>query len=278
VTELAIRALDGVTVISSNDDSVIEALGVLWRPFLLDTVASNSDLVIRVAHSRGKWDFDAGPRGRATHTNSWDVVERASSEVFQTAVRNPGKAIDLHAGVLVSDDGTLLLAGTTGMGKTTLTIRLLLGDAALAYGSDDLAPLESGGAVLPFPKPLVIKDPELWEELKPVEPELMRLGPPAGSFLVPADRFPLPPPGRKLNARSLVFLDRRPGAPSLVEMSSAEAILECGRYVSTIDGERLKIVTRLCSQARCVALGYESWEGVIGLLEGLLAGETRQGL
>jgi len=55
----------------------------------------------------------------------------------------------LHAGLVVKAQAGLLLAGTTGRGKTTLT--LALADAGWAFGGDDMIALRSDGTATALP-------------------------------------------------------------------------------------------------------------------------------
>lgn len=64
----------------------------------------------------------------------------------------------IHSACVVLDGEAIILPGESGVGKTTLTLKLL--GAGAKYCSDELAELD-GGLVYPYPKPLYIRSPKL---------------------------------------------------------------------------------------------------------------------
>lgn len=64
----------------------------------------------------------------------------------------------LHAATLASTQGALAVSGTSGAGKTTLTLALL--EAGWSYYSDDFCPVHrKTGLVHPFPRSLWVRPP-----------------------------------------------------------------------------------------------------------------------
>ena len=101
----------------------------------------------------------------------------------------------LHAAVLASAQGVLALSGTSGAGKTTLTMALL--ERGWSYYSDDFCPVNhETGLVHPFPRSLWVR-PALGEEATPKR---------RGKVMVPADGQGFPIGGPPLPLRWLVCL------------------------------------------------------------------------
>lgn len=257
--------LQSLTLVEVKDEAIAAALARLWRPFFNHPPDRSPSLQISITFETGVWKVDAGERGVNLLQDRWGVVNLASSEIFQGAVRRPGTPVEIHAAVIAHGSASTLLVGATGSGKTTLCIRILMSDLDLAYGSDDLAPIHDTGVVEVFAKPLVVKDPYLWNELAALEPELAQLGRPSGPFLIPADHFRLPEQS-KLDPGALIFLDRRPGPPEMKELSPAEAAARCGTYVSHMSSSGLKIITNWCARSSCFGVSYASWDTVVASL------------
>jgi hypothetical protein len=64
--------------------------------------------------------------------------------------------IFIHAGVVADGDRAIVMPGMSFAGKTTL-VRALV-DAGATYYSDEFAVLDANGRVLPYPKPLSIRN------------------------------------------------------------------------------------------------------------------------
>lgn len=138
------------------------------------------------------------------------------AELTRLAVQQSPR-LCLHAGVLSSPGGTVVIPGSSGLGKSTLTAALV--QAGFGYLSDEvLAVPRSGGLPARFARPIAL-GPESWTvlgldpALRPadgderlIEPEqLGRLGEPAP-------------------VRHILLAERRPGAPELVEHSRGAAV------------------------------------------------------
>lgn len=77
--------------------------------------------------------------------------------VGENVVRDERRRLLLHAGAVVTHDGSaLLLPGPGGSGKSTTTLGLV--GAGMRYLSDEFAVIEPAtGCVVPFPRPLALK-------------------------------------------------------------------------------------------------------------------------
>jgi hypothetical protein len=64
----------------------------------------------------------------------------------------------VHAGVVAWEGGAILLPAGSGSGKTSLVAALIQRGAR--YYSDELALIDAVGRVLPYPRPLLVRDPD----------------------------------------------------------------------------------------------------------------------
>lgn len=87
-----------------------------------------------------------------------DVLERVESKVRLTVAEFAPRHVFIHAGVVEIAGRALILPGTSFSGKTTLVAELVRRGAR--YYSDEFAVIDARGRVLPFHKPLSIRDPE----------------------------------------------------------------------------------------------------------------------
>jgi len=128
--------------------------------------------------------------------------------------------VALHAATLHSNDGALLLGGSTGAGKSTLTLALLA--AGFGYGGDDVALLDAQGRVrgVPFAPAMKAGAARLVSGLAP----LPRHRRPDGKWLRywPVERAEGP---EWRPARWLVRLRRRRGVPATLAPMEPTAAL-----------------------------------------------------
>lgn len=108
----------------------------------------------------GSWVFDAPGRGLdgRSAVSPTSVANRLQTELNAVVCEHACAAgrVLLHAGTLTLDGATLLLVGTSGAGKTTLTAALLAVGAR--YLSDEFAVLDPATrSVAAYAKPLTVK-------------------------------------------------------------------------------------------------------------------------
>jgi hypothetical protein len=153
------------------------------------------------------------------------VVEFAIYDMLAYVPLNGRDFVYLHAGVVGTEDGAVLLPGAQNAGKSSLVAALLR--EGFDYLSDELGPIDPiTSRVYPFPKRISV-DPESMELLPGVEDLLQdRDGPGRDAwqrFLRPDDL------GAKVagpsTVRSLIFVSTdHQGPPRLAPMSTAEAV------------------------------------------------------
>ena len=123
-----------------------------WVPL---SGACRVELLFSVTHHADELRLHVGPRLLA-RTSSIDEVcdELEAYQDLVLAAVAPERWF-VHACVVGTPAGALLVPGPSGSGKTTLTEALLR--AGAEYFSDDLAALDAQGLVHPYPRPLSIR-------------------------------------------------------------------------------------------------------------------------
>lgn len=76
------------------------------------------------------------------------------STINMAAVASLDGALMVHASVVGDDHGAIVIPGPSGTGKSTMAAALV--DRGLRYLSDEIAPIVTGGMVVPYPKPLMV--------------------------------------------------------------------------------------------------------------------------
>ncbi|MDQ3915607.1 MAG: hypothetical protein M3323_09820 [Actinomycetota bacterium] len=272
---LRLRLLDTVFEIRTEEDDVAALLGRLWEPF-----ATSEDAPADAAFTieRDGSELAVGERGGEPlirHPDVWGLTDALRYRMLELAEAGLERAVSLHAAAVALDGRLLLLAGPSGAGKTTLTLGLLR--AGWTYFSDDVAPVDRAtAAILPFPKPLGVKDPALFDGLASAYAGLDLPRPPK-AFLVPASTFPV---GREaLPASVLVFPAFRPGAaPSAAPLTAAKATALATPFVRRLDPEVLGLLNRVCGGCDCFDLVYGSTAGGIEAVTSLVGGAAYEGL
>ncbi len=106
-----------------------------------------------VAHG-DRWDIVVGGRLEATCQTA-SIAAEVEQLLVQTVVPATPHLLTLHAAALQRDGRTLLLAGLSGAGKTTLS--LALARAGWSFGSDEIVLLGRDRDPRPLPLPPCIK-------------------------------------------------------------------------------------------------------------------------
>lgn len=160
------------------------------------------------------------------------AVGKSHLWLLDLVYRDPPPAVFVHAAVLSTADGALMMAGVSGAGKSTLSAYLVA--QGWRFGTDDSPAIAfSGGeaVVLPCPGAISLKPGSL-EALAPFYPGLAERprigsGEKRGCYLpVPLERH-MPPHGPENRLACLVFPRFEPGAATRVEpIGPARALLE----------------------------------------------------
>jgi hypothetical protein len=183
-------------------------------------------------------------------------------DIYQQAAARARGCLIIHAGAVVTGDVAIVLPGRSGAGKTTLVGYLV--DNGFAYLSDEVAAVDlRTGMLLPFPKPLTIKDDarRLFER---VMPRLALSGygdGPDGDY---PRAYALPDAGQAGRSHTgiglVVFPGYAPGAETrLCYVPGAEAALELIRHSANFEklgGPALSLVSRIVNRTPCCRLVY----------------------
>ncbi len=109
---------------------------------------------VTVSHDNHGWTI-AGLGNDATYDNlSWFLHRIESDIALAVAEQAPG-LVFIHAGVVGTSQGAIILPGVSFTGKTTLVAELLR--QGCSYLSDEYAVLDAAGIVHPYPRRLSIR-------------------------------------------------------------------------------------------------------------------------
>lgn len=251
--------------LSIDDLPVFELLEELWEPFVVDG-GHPVPLTIEISREGSGWVVTSDGTTSSV-TDVWQVTETTRRTMLVPAIEDPAAPAVLHAGVVANDAGALLLVGGPGVGKTSLTIALV--ERGWTYFSDDLAPIDRGPRVLPFPKPLSIKDVASWPRFRDAWGAPSWLPSPIEMFFIPpavvgtVASVPAMP-------KAVVFprLDAS-SYGSLEQMTTAEAMTRCGPFISRMDRERLQILESACRTGDCFRMEYPGLDAGVELLSSI---------
>lgn len=193
------------------------------------------------------------------------------------ACQSSPSLLSMHATAVNGGGNTLVLAGRSGTGKSTLAAGLLARGYALL--SDEPTVIDLPGAeVLPVPLGLGLKAGS-WPAVLPDYPALDTLpvhvrfdGQPM-RYLVPGSIRQ----ARKVPATHLLFPKYTPGSSGGMEplgsIQALRAITEAGYQVPDLDASRVERILRWIGGLTCCALAYSSSEEALALI-GEIVGRT----
>ena len=239
-----------------------DLIEVLWEPFLC---SDGDGIVIDVTYKGGLWALESSDGDKSDSPNPWRVVDHLRHVIIDRALSDTEPLVVLHAAVVTKGDSCVVLAGPSGAGKTTLALALL--EEGWSYLSDDAAPFDpASGRVIPFPKPLNLRDAATWEGLRERWSPPSWPAEPIGGLPIPASAF-----SRREGSGSipthLVFSSYLPGSPGRLEsLSAGEALARCGEMVRRLDPITLSHLSALCQKADRAELWYEDTEQAVQLL------------
>lgn len=257
---LRLRLLETRIDLEAEDAGVAALLERMWGPFATAS-AGAPDKTFRVRRDGDGW-FVSEPGFDIRHPDVWGLLDALRYRMTELVESRLTRYVTLHAAAIACRGRLVLLAGESGAGKTTLTLGLLR--AGWTYLSDDVAPIDlASGEVAPFPKPLGVKDPALWD------PRFADAPVPERAFLVPATVFEVA--AAPLLPEVLVFPRYVAGADTAVEeMTPAKATALSTPYVRRLEPEVVGALKRLCSGCRSYRLTYGDTRAGVNAVGGLL--------
>lgn len=186
----------------------------------------------------------------------------------------PSMPVALHTACLIRNGGALLLAGSPGAGKSTITLALMA--AGFGYGGDDIALVDHAGRVEGLRFAPAIKT-GAWRLITGLRADLAcapvhhRLDGKRIRFLSPG-----PGGGGALPVRWIVSLQRRERTPAkLVQEDPVDALATLIREAYSSRGRAsstdIGMLVDLVSGAKCHALAYSDLDEAVRVLAGLCA-------
>lgn len=213
----------------------LDLIARLWASCVV-TGPDPGALTVEIVPRAAEWDVAAGDRRLVAGGDPWSLAQVVRFALIEETYPRANGYLFVHAAGVATSEGALLLAGSSGAGKTTLTIELLKG--GWSYLSDDVVPVaRPDGLAHPFPRPLGIKDPGRWEGLARLW-EASDLPVPRDDFLIPPTPFHRQ--AGPVQARWIVFL-ARDEAPEvrLRAISAAEAVARCALQLREVEPSSL---------------------------------------
>lgn len=264
---LRLRLLDSIVEIHTEDGDAAALLELLWSPMTTAETGQPAREYTIARDEGGGWIATADDSVEAVHETLWGLTDALRYAMLELCEQRLEGFVTLHAAAVARGDDLVLLAGESGAGKTTLTLALL--DAGWTYLSDDLAPVSvATGLVHPFPKPLGVKDAPAWERVRSAF-DSIALGPPTGSFLVPASHWVVGTEASRPSA--LLFPRFSAGTPLEVErLSAARAAALASAYLRRLDASTIALLKGLCEGATCARLAYGSTADAFAGIEDVL--------
>ena len=233
----------------------LRMMSSLWEPFAIRE-PSESHSWVSFDRSSDGW-IVASPSDRRAVPDLWEALIHGRYLLVEEALTKMIDRLDLHAAVVEKDDRACLFVGTNGVGKTTMALEML--DRGWSYFSDDVAPIRlEDGLVESFPKPLGIRDPDLWFRFAADVALPEGTPPPSGSFLAPATSFELLHPHLAV-PRYLVF-PRFDGesVTQLDKVSPGAATAKCLAHLRPVDPPAVALIATICERAASFELTYAS--------------------
>jgi hypothetical protein len=272
LTVVRLQLLDTLVEIETDRADTEALLARLWQPFLTST-ETDPHASFRVVHDGGRIGLAEGDL-HIPHDDFWAMADALRYRILEVVEARLVGYVTLHAAAVARDGRLLLLAGESGAGKTTLTLALLRD--GWTYLSDDVAPIDvSTGEVVPFPKPLGVKEAPAEE---PVTGAPGGAPPPCPGrgFLVPPGGFAVG--DEPLAPDVLVFPRFRPGEPLVVEeLTPGMATALATPYVRRVDPDVIRILNRLCRRAASYVLSYgETRAGAAAVARLIVTGAPRR--
>lgn len=261
-----LRLLESTFAIHLPDDVWAATVELLWEPFLEPAV--DADYVLTIEDHPDGWSFRSFSGDTTVTADPWLALHQLRGHVTHACFARPLALAGLHSAVVAGGPaGALLLAGAAKSGKTTLTLELLA--LGRQFVSDDMAPIDPTALqVVPFPKPLHVRDPDLWLRFVDRWSVPSWLPEPRNSALIPPQAFPYAK--EPVSPRILVFPTFAPDLePSAVRLPQALAVARCAEgFQNPIGLERaMKTFVALCQKIPAFSIQYRSSQQALDLLE-----------
>ncbi len=216
-----------------------------------------------------------------------EIASTLKAQLVVAALNHYPLGAYLHAAVMRTGGGCLLLPARPGSGKTTLAAGLAR--VGFAYHTDEVAVLDRDRlAVRGLPMCLTLKE-GAWTLLAPLYPAIsslpvhQRVDGKAVRYLPPPVQIGDPALDRHWPVRWIVFPRYRPGAPTRLEpVRRTEALRrlldECLALRLVLDEERVAQLVRWIGDIACLELEYGDLDQAVVALRDLCVGQRAEAL
>jgi hypothetical protein len=261
----ALVTLHDQTVELICPERVASDIEFLYRDSIDDSGVPGSRILIEEAED-GRFSVAADGDARVAGLARGDLPTFVMEAVVRGLVKNLQTAVALHAGAVAHNGKAALIAGPTGVGKSSLVAWLIA--HGFTYLSDEIALLPAGqSAILGLPRALVLK-PGSAEAILALPVYRDALFVPAGEHIMLRPGFVQPQEVKPHPCRLIVFPRYEAGSELRVEvLSPAQAAL---RLVGTNLNARnladggFSALTGFARQVPAVTLHYGAFEQLQG--------------
>lgn len=254
---LFLRILDSDFEITVSPQDNADFFLEIFKVFQQEKPKAADCISLQVVETPPVWAIDEPGEPRVYANDLWEAAIVVRNIMIHDSLAACDRVVGVHAAVLVHDGEAVLLAGSSGVGKSTLTLHLI--EQGWEYLSDDLAPLDLlTGQVYRFPKPLNIKDLSSWEGMQS-KVVLPSATPPLHSYLIPGQALPL---SQRVSVKPAFLVFPRFGpktAPSLRKLSPGEAVARAARStILPLHAAGLTAIARMASTIPAAEMEYSS--------------------
>lgn len=164
-------------------------------------------------------------------------VSNLQTEIYGYLAEHSSSHAFIHAGAVAVDEKAFLFPGHSHAGKSTF-VRALV-EAGATYFSDEFGVIEiATGRIFPFPRKVMLREPERAVQLPPPSDDVLRRGLAAGGIILLSyqaeaglELEPCPPPRAALELFSRSVAARRLGAKLLQAYAPVVQAAPCWRGV-----------------------------------------------
>ncbi len=246
-----------------SGEAVVECLfGAVRR----DGQPSSQLITIREGED-GRFSVANGSSTAIESVSRHDVPNVLMEEVVRGLIENMASGVALHAGAVMHNARTILVAGPTGAGKTSLIAWLV--DQGFDYRSDELAILPAGEeTIVPFPRALVVKAGSA-ESVSRLHAFSCAPRMQAG----PQTFYQVPTSGEEQPSRCglIIFPRHVAGADLRIEWvppaQAAAALMACNLNARNLADGGIGAIAALCRTAPAISLQYADFEQLEGVVE-----------
>lgn len=227
----------------------------LWEPFV--TERADPAYTVRLDEHGVKVRLVLPGLEPLLLADPWSVANAIKHSVVEHALERAKSVWGIHAAVVARGDACVLLAGASRAGKTSLCLELL--ERGWSYASDDLAPIVVGAAeVLPFPRAMALRDPDVWDRYSEKWNPPGWLPRPVGPFQLPASLFRLVG-SQPIDPTHVFFVNPdHSEAPICNPLSRGLAAVQLSQYVRWLGEPDLETLSKLILKVKPHNLAYRT--------------------